>query len=240
MRNETSLLIAEPPLQVLPTLATAIGLREAIVIQQMYWLISSEKGEYIDGEQWINLTYEEWVERYFPFFTVDILKKLMISLQERFLVISCQPQGILSRKKYYRLNAGGINNLTIERFRGAKSHDEGAKSHVPDGADSHLPIYKENIREIYSGDKSSKPGGIIKIKPKPKLQKTPLSDEAHLAELKEEELYAPLNVEREWGKCRQWCKENRKNFSRRRVVNWLNTAMDRIPSKTVKRSESYL
>lgn len=34
-----SLLIEEPPLQILPSLAAAIGLNEAIVLQQLYWLL---------------------------------------------------------------------------------------------------------------------------------------------------------------------------------------------------------
>jgi hypothetical protein len=34
----TDLLIKEPPLQVLPSLAVAIGLKPALVLQQLYWL----------------------------------------------------------------------------------------------------------------------------------------------------------------------------------------------------------
>ncbi|WLF74824.1 hypothetical protein Q3V38_08385 [Limosilactobacillus fermentum] len=47
-----SLLIEEPPLQVLPSLAKSIGLNEAIVLQQIhYWIRKSNNLK--DGHKWI-------------------------------------------------------------------------------------------------------------------------------------------------------------------------------------------
>ena len=53
-------LINEPPLVLLPSLATAIGLNEALMLQQIqYWLSRSDKE--IDGRYWIYNTYEAWI-----------------------------------------------------------------------------------------------------------------------------------------------------------------------------------
>lgn len=44
MKKISNLLLDEPPLQVMPTLATKVGLNESIVLQQIhYWLKIKEK-----------------------------------------------------------------------------------------------------------------------------------------------------------------------------------------------------
>lgn len=48
----SKLLIEEPPLQVLPSLAVTIGLNEAIIIQQIhYWLRDSRNGIEHEGRR---------------------------------------------------------------------------------------------------------------------------------------------------------------------------------------------
>ncbi len=56
-----------------------------------------------------------------------------------------------------------------------------------------------------------------------------LTDEQFLAELKADSTYRRLDIEQEAGKMRRWCETNRQQPSRRRFVNWLNTALDRAP-----------
>ena len=57
--QSSRLLITEPPLLVLPSLAIAIGLNEAIFLQQLhYWL--QQAGKERDGRRWIYNTYDEW------------------------------------------------------------------------------------------------------------------------------------------------------------------------------------
>lgn len=52
----------------------------------------------------------------------------------------------------------------------------------------------------------------------------PTSDEDWLNSLRNEEAYRGLDLDRELGKCKTWCETNRKPFSRRRFVNWINRA----------------
>ena len=61
------LLINEPPLQVLPSLAQKIGLNEAIIVQQVhYWLNPKFNKNYFEGRNWVWNTYEQWQQQ-FPF-----------------------------------------------------------------------------------------------------------------------------------------------------------------------------
>lgn len=83
----SKLLINEQPLQVLPSLAQKIGLNEAIVLQQIHELLSD--GEYKrDGYSWVRRTYEQWQENHFPFWSVDTVKRTILSLEQKHLVIS--------------------------------------------------------------------------------------------------------------------------------------------------------
>lgn len=104
--NHTNLLIDDEPLQVLPKLAVVMGLDEAIVIQQLhYWLNPKRKaGKVIDGRRWIYNTYKEWRETNFPFWKEIHIKRIFIQLEKMGVIVSCQPEGRMSRRKYYRLS----------------------------------------------------------------------------------------------------------------------------------------
>jgi len=103
----SSLLFPESPLLVLRTLAKKIGLNEAIVTQQLYWLLDQPgNGKTIDGHRWIFNTYEEWRMAYFPFWSARTIERVFANLHTMGIVESCQPEGRESRRKYYRLNEG--------------------------------------------------------------------------------------------------------------------------------------
>lgn len=107
----SKLLINEPPLQLLPTLAVAIGLQEAIVLQQIqYWLTTSKMTH--EGEKWVYNTLEEW-QTQFPFWSTEVIRKVFKSLRD---------QGVLKTKKlakntwdrtnYYSINYGKLDELS--------------------------------------------------------------------------------------------------------------------------------
>lgn len=81
MTGHGSLLIREDPLIVLPALATAIGLNEAIALQQLYF-----RGlKYADAEGWVQKTAAEW-NRDFPFWSTKTIRRTWSSLREQGLV----------------------------------------------------------------------------------------------------------------------------------------------------------
>jgi len=140
-----SLLLREPPLQILPSLAVAIGLNESIVLQQLYYLLQGDKNGKIlgDGEKYIFNTYEGW-QKYFPFFSEPTIKRIFTSLEERGLVISCQPEGGISRRKYYRIGEGALSQLTYERLDEQTNSSDDEIKVIPSGTDQNDPIDGSN------------------------------------------------------------------------------------------------
>ena len=79
-----SYLVEEPPLLVLPTLAHAIGLNEAILLQQIqYWLTKS--GKLRDGRQWVWNSAGEW-QRQFPFWSTNTIRRTINNLRDQGLI----------------------------------------------------------------------------------------------------------------------------------------------------------
>jgi len=87
----SNLLISEPPLQVVPSLAEEVGLNEAIVLQQVhYWLQRSrhkEPDEHGTTRRWVYKTLSEWEEE-FPFWSRSTVKRTLRSLVDSGYVVA--------------------------------------------------------------------------------------------------------------------------------------------------------
>jgi len=81
----SKLLINESPLQVQPSLAMAIGLNEAIFLQQLhYWLGASKFKR--DDRVWVYNTYPEWLLQ-LKYMSLATLKRTIKSLKEQKLIL---------------------------------------------------------------------------------------------------------------------------------------------------------
>lgn len=100
----TNLLINEPPLQVLPSLATAIGLNEAIIVQQIHYWIGISKN-YREGHKWVYKTFDKWREE-FPFWSTSTIKRTISNLEKSEVLISTEKFNKMGfdRTKWYRIN----------------------------------------------------------------------------------------------------------------------------------------
>lgn len=110
----SKLLINESPLTFQPSLAVAIGLNEAIVLQQIhYWLNNKgNKGYEQDGFKWVYNTYGEWKETNFPFWSENTIQRTFSSLEDAGLVVSIQPmKGKYDRTKYYRIDYTKLDGI---------------------------------------------------------------------------------------------------------------------------------
>lgn len=134
-----SLIIEEQPLMVLPSLAMMIGLEESIVVQKMYWLLRDERnGKEWNGHRWLFNTYDQWKDTFFPFWSTRNIRRIFTQLEKMHLVESCQPEGVRSRRKWYRLNVGMIQKLTPENA-------EAAKLATSSGPNQALPLTRESF-----------------------------------------------------------------------------------------------
>lgn len=99
----SALLIHEPPLQVLPSLAVNVGLNEAIILQQIhYWLTRSKV--VIQGHRWVYNSVTQWRAQ-FPFWSDDTIARSLKNLRSRGIVIAEQlSPDSRDRSYYYRID----------------------------------------------------------------------------------------------------------------------------------------
>lgn len=107
-------LLDESPLVVMPTLATAIGLHEAMVVQQIqYWLKINEKTNknFYDGHYWTYNTFEEW-QKQFPFWTTRTIQNIIAKLEKQGYLISANyNKSKFDRTKWYTINYEKIGEV---------------------------------------------------------------------------------------------------------------------------------
>lgn len=113
--SSSQLLINEHPLQVLPSLAVAIGLNEAIMVQQIhYWLNNKDKRSkpYIsEGKKWVYNSYQDWQEQ-FPFWSLSTIKRTALRAENLGVLRSAQfdlLQG--DAKKYYTIEYAKLDRI---------------------------------------------------------------------------------------------------------------------------------
>ncbi|WP_149315790.1 conserved phage C-terminal domain-containing protein [Lentilactobacillus buchneri] len=99
----SNLLISEPPLQVLPSLAVKVGLNEAIILQQFHYWLQRSKNIH-DGYRWIYNSYREW-NKQFPFWGLNTLKRAITSLEKSgYLIPGNYNKAGFDKTKWYRIN----------------------------------------------------------------------------------------------------------------------------------------
>ena len=119
----TRVLLDERPLVLLPSLAMAVGVDGAIVLQQLhYYLLNPKCGREHQGHRWIYNTYEQWQAHDFPFWSVRTIRRLFRQLERKRLVLACQPEGRANRRKYYRIDHERLDKIVgagLARARGS-------------------------------------------------------------------------------------------------------------------------
>ena len=120
------LLLDEAPLVVLPSLARAIGLEGAVVLQQLHFLIrlklarhrehpKESERDIHDGHIWVWNSYQKWQESYFSFLTVRSLQRIFLTLEKNGLIfVANYNEYNLDKTKWYSINYDHplINALT--------------------------------------------------------------------------------------------------------------------------------
>ncbi|MCC7571186.1 hypothetical protein KO465_07680 [Candidatus Micrarchaeota archaeon] len=123
----SKLLIDDKPVMVLPKLAKAIGLNEAIVLQQIhYWLITykeaGKQDHFADGCWWVYNTKQEWSEN-FPWWSENTAWRALTNLREIGLVKTTSQY---NKKGYDRTLWYSIDYRELQRIE-----DDEGKSILP-------------------------------------------------------------------------------------------------------------
>lgn len=114
------LLIDEEPLLILPKLATAIGLNEAIILQQVhYWTASVNKKadkNYVNGYYWTYNTYEDWQDQ-FTFWSRNTIIRAIDSLRKKKLLVVENHNKLKADKTlWYRINYEELDKVDKKIF----------------------------------------------------------------------------------------------------------------------------
>ncbi|MAU09642.1 MAG: hypothetical protein CL607_07465 [Anaerolineaceae bacterium] len=103
-------LIDEHPLMVLPTLAKHLGINQAIILQQVHFVLQEniKRGsshDFVDGYWWAWNTYEEWQTKFFSWLPDRSLRRYIAELEDAGLLISRSSVRHKSdRRKWYRVD----------------------------------------------------------------------------------------------------------------------------------------
>ena len=101
------LLFDDPPVLVSPKLAKAVGLNEAIVLQQVhYWLEKNRKDRrnIRDGYAWVYNSYGGWTEQ-FSWWSESTVKRIFTGLEKSGLLVSGNyNKAKMDRTKWYRID----------------------------------------------------------------------------------------------------------------------------------------
>lgn len=107
------LLIDEPPLQLLPSLARELGLNEAIMLQQMhYWLIKSSHE--FEGVKWFYKTLEDW-QTEFPFWSTMTIRRTLTNLEKQKVIrIGNFNKKKFDKTKWYTIEYQCVNRRCVQ------------------------------------------------------------------------------------------------------------------------------
>ncbi|MDT3416145.1 DnaD/phage-associated family protein [Brevibacillus aydinogluensis] len=106
-----SLLLDDQPLVIQPSLATLIGLNEAIFLQQLHYWLQKSTHRY-DGRAWVYNTYQGWQEQ-FPFWGVNTIRRIIEKLEQTGVILTGNyNQSKIDKTKWYSIDYDKLEELT--------------------------------------------------------------------------------------------------------------------------------
>jgi hypothetical protein len=175
MSNRVSrLLIQESPVQVIPSLATKIGLDQAIVLQQVhYWLGIQEQTRndrcFKEGRWWVYNTVKGWQSTNFPWMSLKNIERTIGYLEDMGLLLSVKFEATEgNHRKWYSIDYDALCSLDNWDFLAYKATSiaatvEAVKRHTsrsPQNGGIDLPKMGES-ESVTLGDSSSSKWGVL-------------------------------------------------------------------------------
>jgi hypothetical protein len=111
------LLINEPPIAFLPSLAVQVGVDAALVLQQIhYWLSNPKIGKTADGQKWVRNTLAEWQQDNFPFWSESKISRILSKLESDGFISSRDDLNHhgYDRTKWYTVHYGNLQNCKMQ------------------------------------------------------------------------------------------------------------------------------
>ena len=172
------LLINEPPLCLQPSLAVAIGLNEALILQQIhYWLNPRWNKNIAQGRLWVHNTYEQW-QKQFPFWGEKTIRRTIANLENRGLLISYLSTRQFKKTKFYSIDYEALQTVSspsvLEEDRGSQASGHIDQIDLPKPADGSGQIDQMqvvNVTRSYNKDtETTAESTLLSSKPFPALK----------------------------------------------------------------------
>jgi hypothetical protein len=146
------LLLDEPPLQVLPSLACIVGINQAVIIQQLHYYVR-ERGVERHGEYWYHQTYRPgehhmgWIT-VFPWMNPDYIRQLFAKLKkDGFVHIERLSGKRGDRTNWYRPDYGKLRARLEEEESIRKTTQNGSEENLRmDAKKTCASTCEENLR----------------------------------------------------------------------------------------------
>ena len=100
------------PMRINKELAEEIGFNESIIFLQLEYLIATSTTKEIDGELWTYQSLSDLRKKYFPWWSLATIARILKSLEEKKLIkIGCHNKLGFDRTQWYCFNQEGIAQL---------------------------------------------------------------------------------------------------------------------------------
>ena len=140
----STLLVPGRTLLFLPSLVTALGLNEAIALQQIRYRLADERAPRSwEGKRWARGSMKTWQERDFPFWSPKTVQRTFESLERQGCIHSAQPD--LARRdgtKWYTINFTALEPLA--KILAGRSHGRAGAAPIGTSDGSALPPLPAN------------------------------------------------------------------------------------------------
>ena len=146
MKKESRLLYSESPTVFQKSLACTIGLNAAIFMQQLnFWLTIAEQGraaeQHFEDRWWVRNTFREWVEKHFPYWSIETIKRIVSYLENDLRVVLSRPDPTQNvNGKWYTIDYDALERLDVlpadigRRMAAAEPQEEAVDEPEPEPA----------------------------------------------------------------------------------------------------------
>lgn len=116
MGTSNGLLFPTPPRLFQDEVAVALGLNQAIVLQQLvYWENIPKVGVVRDGHKWVYNTYKDWKEN-FKWWSIRTIQDIFLDLEKQGIVVSRQFESASGKMiKFYRVDRDRFDEIMAEK-----------------------------------------------------------------------------------------------------------------------------
>lgn len=138
-------LYSKHPVIVDTDVAVAIGLKEAVVAQQLNYWLHSKAAKTVNGRRWVYNTYENWQKDSFPFFTIATIRRLFEKLEKMGVVITGNyNKAGFDKTKWYSIDEQRLNDIIDRR---SAQNEQTSCSKRADGTAQNEQTYTRDYTE---------------------------------------------------------------------------------------------